>query len=538
MPDKEIKKAGSLPATTATNLNNQGANLSQKVEQVNGSTKYLVDHEKRIKWFWYPETDKEGDTKSCKIDHLNYIGFLRQEGFRRYDIEENFTFIRIINNRIREASLTEIQDFIIRYVKDFFSSKPANYFLDIDEEMVLNTFYRSPQTYFSKPKLSLIGTEPFELNQDTLDIAFFYFRNGFVEVSKAGITLRDYKHLKATIWENQVLDRDYSSSASEESNWKKFVWNISGKKEKRYQSIRTIIGYLSHSFFEYTLRAANFTDSKISEFDEGRTGKTLLSRAIGKVRNMTEIAGKSFRPEEEKKYQEVKMDTQVVHINDASSRLNFELLFNDITDGMRVRRLYKEPFTLKAKMIISTNKPLAVHGSSSLARVVEFEFADHYSKEFTPETEFGQWFFRDWNESDWASFDCFMLNCVHEYFVYGLLEAEEINLSQRKLINETSKEFVEFMTDCFDDENGQREPFLRYGHEFDIKELFQKFVSEFEEYGQNARRLSQTMFTKHLKLYALHKKIKVEQKKSGSRRSLIYYTDIHIIKVRQNEFDF
>lgn len=530
-PIKE--KAGSLPAPPPEPL----LNTEAKIQKNTLSSQYSVLGGYK-RWFWYPETDKEGDTKSCKIDHLKYIVFLRNEGFRRYDIEENFTFIRILENRIKEASLTEMQDFVIDYVKQFFKHEPENYDLEIDEEMVLNTLYRSPQTYFSKQKLSLIGTEQFEIKQDALDSAFFYFKNGFVQVSKAGISLLDYKYLNATIWENQMLDRDFSSIAPEESNWQKFVWNISGKKEIRYQSLRTIIGYLSHSFYDYTLRAANFTDSKISEYDEGRTGKTLLSRAIGKVRNMTEIAGKSFKPEEEKKYQEVKMDTQVVHINDASSRLNFELLFNDITDGMRVRRLYKEPFTLKAKMIISTNKPLAVHGSSSLARVIEFEFADHYSKEYTPENEFGQWFFRDWNENDWASFDSFMLNCVHEYFLYGLIEAEEINLSQRKLINETTKEFVEFMTDSFDDENGQKEPFLKYGHAFDLKELHQKFLSEYEEYGHNGRQLTQKKFTNFLKLYALHKKLNVEDKKSGAKRSLIYYTDIQQIKTRQNEFAF
>lgn len=485
--------------------------------------------------FWYGETEKGGTIK-CKIDHLIYINFLRSKGFRRYDLEQDFTFIRITKNLIKEVTLTEIQDFVLHEIERAFSKgipMEANH--EISKEMLLNAFYRSPQTYFSKHKLSLLGTESITINQDQLDVAYFYFKNGFVEVTKAGINLNDYQNLNHYVWVDQVIDREFNLMTNEVCDFQQFILNISGKKEGRFQSIRTIIGYLLHSYFDYTLRAVNLTDSKISDFDEGRTGKTLLSRAIGKVRNYKEIAGKSFMPENEKKYQEVKLDTQVVHINDARSNLNFELLYNDITDGMRVRKLYQEPFTVKAKIIISSNRPLAVHGSSAKARVIEFELADHYSKEFTPEDEFGQWFFRDWEADAWAAFDAFMVNCTHEFFVHGVIEPEEINLSARKLIKETNKEFVEFMEGCFDDNKGSKEPILKIGHEFDKKALYNQFILEYEDYGQAARKLTQRKFTDYLKLYALHNKIKFQEHKSGDKRTMTYYTESESIKSQQHE---
>lgn len=501
------------------------------------SIKAWLDNESKI--FWYAELDKEGNVKNCRIDHLKYINFLREYGFRRYDLEQDFIFIRIKKNLIREVSLTEIQDFVLAEIeKAFKHGIPIAANSDIDKEMLLNAFYRSPQTYFSKHKLSLLGSESITINQDSIDVGYFYFRNGFVEVTKAGVTLKDYSELQNFIWIDQVIDRDFSLIADEVCDFQQFVINVSGQKEGRFASLRTILGYLLHSFSDYPMRAVNLTDSKISDFDEGRTGKTLLSRSTGKVRNYKEIAGKSFQPENEKKYQELTLGTQITHINDARSNLNFELLYNDITDGMRVRKLYQEPFTIKTKMIISSNRPLAVHGSSAKARVIEFELSDYYSKEFTPETEFGKWFFRDWNHEAWAAFDAFMVNCLHEFFVSGVIEPEEINLSARKLIKETNKEFVEFMESCFDDAEGTKEPVLKLGFEFDKKALYHKFISEYEDYGQTARKLTQRKFTDYLKLYAMHNKIKFQEHKSGDKRTMTYYNEIEQIKSQQNELPF
>jgi len=478
------------------------------------------DTRNQIKKFWYPEKDKDGNIKTCKVDHLKCIDFLREQGIRRYDVQEDFTFIKITDNIIQEVTTTYIQDFVIDYIKTFYTTNKKNE--EITEEQVLNAFYRSPNIYFSKSKLSLIGNETLEINQDELDCSYFYFINGFVEVSKSCIRLRPYVELKGFIWKDQIIEREFNPNAAEKSNFQTFIFNISGQKESRFQSLKTIIGYLLHSFYDYQLKAVNLTDSKIGDFDEGRTGKTLFGRALGKTKNLVELAGKSFNAEDEKKYMEVGIGTQIVHINDAKNNLNFELLYNDITDGMRVRKLYLKPFIVHAKLIISSNKPLAVHGSSAKARVIEFEFADHYSKDYTPEHEFGEWFFRDWNSEAWECFDAFMINCSHEYFIYGLIEPDEINLSQRKLINETAKEFAEFMDSCFSSDSF---PFIVFGKEFDKKELYNRFVREYEDYGDGRNKITQRRFTRWLQIYAVNKKLSYREDKSGDLRSMTFFQE-------------
>ncbi len=489
---------------------------TKKTDHMNGK-----QAKNQIKIFWFSEQDKEGNVKNCKVDHLKFIDFLKEQGFRRYDVQEDFTFIKITDNIIEEVTTTYIQDFVINYIKSFYDANRKEE--EITEEQVLNAFYRSPNIYFSKSKLSLIGNETIEINQDEIDSSFFYFLNGFVHVSRSGIYLHPYTDLKQYIWKNQIIERTFNPNAREKSNFQTFIWNISGQKESRFQSLKTIIGYLLHSFYDYQLKAVNLTDSKIGDFDEGRTGKTLLGRAAEKIKNLVELAGKSFNPEDEKKYMEVGIGTQIVHINDAKNNLNFELLYNDITDGMRVRKLYLKPFIVHAKLIISSNKPLAVHGSSAKARVIEFELADHYSKDFTPEHEFGEWFFRDWNSEAWECFDAFMINCSHEYFIYGLIEPDEINLSQRKLINETAKEFAEFMDSCFVHEN--EIPFIVIGREFDKKELYNKFIKEYEDYGDGRNKITQRRFTRWLQIFAINRKLTYREDKSGDLRSMTFFQE-------------
>ena len=107
----------------------------------------------------------------------------------------------------------------------------------------------------------------------------------------------------------------------------KFVFNISGQNDKRFESLKTLIGYLLHGFFETKMKAVNLTDSTISENAEGRSGKTLLGRAIALIKMVCEISGKDFDPTNKHKYSSVNLDTQIVFLNDLRKRFDFETLF-------------------------------------------------------------------------------------------------------------------------------------------------------------------------------------------------------------------
>lgn len=474
--------------------------------------------------FWYSKIiNKQGEIE-WKIDHLKFIEFLRFSGFRRYDINQDFIFIRIRQKIIEEVTVHRIMDEVLKYIESIDELR-----LEIDgitKDELSSKFYTSPAIFFNDKKLSMLGVQQnLVLNSDMKDSSFIYYENGFVKCSANGFELLPYKELDGYVFRNQIKNRKFEKYSSD-GMFKQFVFNIAGKKEQRFLALQTMIGYLLHSFYETKMKAVNLTDSSISDNAEGRTGKTLLGRAISYIKNVCEISGKDFDPTNKHKYSTAKLDTQIVFLNDLQKRFNFENLFNDISDLITVDKKNLQPFAIRAKMLIASNDTFQIEGASAKDRVIEFELADYYNANFSPENEFGVWFFRDWDQNEWLRFDNFMIECLSLYLKCGVIEADPINLEKRKQIQHTNRDFVEFMDykikDCE----------IRLGGEYNKRTLHEEFLENYPDY-RNDRWLKMTAnFVKYLKIYAAHspalKGIISERKSNG--QSLIQFKKVEDIQ--------
>ena len=474
--------------------------------------------------FYSPCYDKDGKLKDLKIDYTKWIEVLYNLGFRRFDMDKNFVFVRVVNQIIEEVSVTHIQDAFIHFLENL----PENLNGGISREFLIGKFYRNPSHYFCENRLNLLRPkEPFTFNADTKEDCLIYFKNGFVRCNKDGYNLFPYTQLNGLIWKSQIVDRDFSCintmllQPKERGEFSHFTLNISGNDLNRYNSLTTIIGYLLHSHFLGKLKAVVFTDSKISDVPNGRTGKTLLGQALGYVKKFTEINGKDFDTTNKHKYQEVNLDTQIVHLNDVRKNFDFECLFNDITEGIVADKKNTKPFKVKAKMIISTNKTICIEGASAKDRAIEFEFADYYNEKFSPEDEFHHWFFRDWNETEWLNFYNFCLFCICSYLKNGIIVAASVNLNRRKLLESSNPEFVGFMDSQVKDGN------IKPNMEYDKKELFDRFLAEAPEYAE-MKSFKQRRFTDCLRGYAKYSGYfspidpDVHERKSGGVRYIIF----------------
>ncbi len=449
-----------------------------------------------------------------KINYLKLVIFLKALGYRRLDRDGDFAIVHVRDNVIRECSEQDVIDATESFIQNYPEENlPGN----IDKRKLLNKLYGALPTYFSKSILGRLRHEnPIVLNEHTRDKAFFYFRNGFVEVSKEEIQLKPYSDLKNFIWENQIIDREFKMVDFNEFAFYHFVKNISNAWEKhpyygrenkhpdfaRFESFQTIIGYLLHAFFETNLKAAILTDSRMDDDmaaePNGRSGKSLLGKSLGYFLNRNfqgsttyvEIAGKNFKPDNQFRYQELGLDTKLFHLNDAKRNFNVEVLFNDITEGISRERKQQGVHTVKTKIFITTNRTIKLKGSSARARFFEAELADYYDDVFKPDTEFGHWFFAQWTSQQWQQFDSFMLHCVHTYLKKGLIEPNQINLSKRKKIEETSVEFCNWMEDM--------SPLFTDGKRWDKKDLFTTYI---DRYPRDTAWMKQRDFTEWLKTY-------------------------------------
>lgn len=501
----------------------QKATISPQLE----NDKSQLDGQNPIFEFWYSERiNKQGQLK-WKIDHLRFIYYLRNTGFRRFDINSDYIFIQIIDHIIEEIPIHRIQDEVLGYLNSIIEEDLEG----VTKEELLSIFHTSPAIFFNDKKMSTLGVEPnLRFVADSKESGSIYYKNGFVKCSSDGYKLHSYSDLEGHIFKNQIKNREFHT-IDPDGMFSRFVFNISGKNDKRFQSLKTLIGYLLHSFYETKMKAVNLTDSTISDNAEGRSGKTLLGRAISLIKNVSEISGKDFEPTNKHKYATVNLDTQIVFLNDLRKKFDFETLFNDISDAITVDRKNLQPFIIRAKMLISSNDTFRIEGASAKDRVVEFELADHYNANYSPEDEFKCWFFRDWDADEWLKFDNFMCGCLTSYLRNGILEPEQINLDKRKLISETNSDFVAFMNDKV---SGRE---IRFNMDYDKTLLHEEFLDNYPEYRMDNWLKKTGNFTRYLKAYSKYStdlKSTIKERRSNSR-SFIQFTNID---TKQTELPF
>lgn len=440
--------------------------------------------EKTISIFWYK--DKKG---VHIVNHL-YKQWLEQCGFYKFYPEnsESFVFVKKENNLVEDTNENKIKDFVLDYLYSL-------------EDISIYEYMSGKSSYFKEDYLNFLENVDVNFKKDTKDSAYIYFKNCAVEITKDYINEIDYLNLDGYVWRKHIIDRDFVKSENTENDYSKLIFNISGKKKEKENSIKSTIGYLLHSFkTSANNKAVILNDETISENPNGGTGKGLFINAISKLKRVVTIDGKTFSFDKSFPYQTVSADTQVLVFDDVRKNFNFELLFSLITEGITLEKKNKDaiklPIEKSPKILISTNYAIGGNGNSFERRKWELEFAQHYKPSFTPLDEFGRMLFTDWNDNDWLSFDNFMINCVQLYLKNGLIESEFNNLEIRKVIAQTSFEFYEWIND----EN------VKTNTRYNKSDLYNRFLEDYQDYR---KWLSQKRFTQWLEIYGNWKKYNV-----------------------------
>ncbi len=458
--------------------------------------------ESKIEVFYSPVYGKDNDGNTIIVDvkfnYRKFIDLLYSFGYRRFDLDKQYIFVRVERQIISEVTTVQIQDHFISWIK----SLPQKLDFEISRNFLIEKIYKSPTTYFCERKLSLLKSETeIAFNSDTKTEGFIYYKNGYVRCSEEGYVLHDYSSLKNHVWRTQILPRTFTFK--EQQEWEisdmgvfaRFVFNVANKDTKRFTELCSILGYNLHSYYDRKLKATILTDSRISDKPDGRTGKTLLCKSLGKIKNYCEINGKDFDPSNKHKYELANLDTQIICLNDVRKNFDFESLYNDITEHLSVNRKNLQPFNIKAKILVTTNKTVSTEGESSKDRSIEFELSEHYSEKFSPLDEFGHWFFSEWEEKDWVEFDNFMMYSICLFLKNGILESQPINLRRRKIIDNTCPEFVEFMDDKL------KQGVIEFNKEYDKKSIHTMFVEEYPDVVEHRYHGKQSSFSKFLKIF-------------------------------------
>lgn len=463
--------------------------------------------------FWFPAGGGTSvENGRIKISRIRFKKFLESEGFCKYKIESNHLFVRVENNIVEEIDSIDVKEFVMNYLERMATEE----FEGTNRNEIIEALIKSANQLFTQQFLEFLITRNIEFNKDTFDKGYFYFKNGFVEVTRLrqgfggqGITFYSYKKMNKCIWRKQIIDRNFIES-KKRSVFEDFLFNVCRNEVKRYEALKSAIGYLLHTYKDPSItKSIVFIDEKLSDGAFGRSGKGLVIKSISKVRNVVIEDGRNFNPSKNFAFQRVKADTNIIGFEDIREKFPFERLFSIITDGITIERKNKDEVHLSyeesPKVVISTNFSISGVDDSTLDRQFIIEFSDYYNKSHRPVHDFGKPFFSGWNEDEWSDFDNFMIGCLQLYLKMGLVTYEFINLDKKKMIDETCQEFVEFAEDG-----------IETGKEYEKKELYESFKKEYEDFDK----LTQSKFTRWMKVWGKVKDYEVVEGKSGSRRMI------------------
>jgi len=442
--------------------------------------------------FWRYETGK------LQIINSDLLKFLASKGFARLKLSPtNYILVKKKNNRIRLSSDEEMMSYVGFYLK---SKKQMK---------VYEAFVKGVGQYITNKKLSFLPIDELPDDRDTKNTGIFYFKNGYCIISKTGIEVKDYSELPYVIWENRIINCNYIKTNKEEiGQFEQFCKNITKNDASRFLTLKTILGYLLHrNKSRGEAKAIILYDENmlLDNKTNGGTGKTLLSDALSQVRDLELFDGKSIKAESWFKNQRINLTTDIVTYDDLNKTTSLEMFYSMITTGVEVEKKRKDAFYIRfeesPKIVITSNYPVkGPGGSSDERRRFEFEVANYYDHEFTPEDEFGNRFFNeDWGKDEWQKFYHFLMECLMEYLNNGLIKSPSINFEKKKLELNTSKHFLEFA-----------ENFLEFNH-WEDKRLAEVLYKEyFPEEG-----VTPHMFKKWLEEYCSVNNAKLKIKSTG-----------------------
>ncbi len=450
-----------------------------------------IDEEAQETQFWV-----KSDKGVVRIIHVLFKQFLEDNGFYKYCPEgsKNYVFVKVTDNLIDHTDEKEIKDFVL------------NNLIEIDDLSIYNHFADKVR-YFKEDFLTLLNTIDVYFIEDNRDTSYLYYRNCAVKITKNDVQMIDYLDLGGYVWKDHVIDRNFSQCSSD-TDYSKFISNICNGEEDRVASMKSTIGFLMHGHKNLSFcPAVILNDEVISDNPEGGTGKGIFMNALGQMKKVVTIDGKSFTFERSFAYQLVSADTQILVFDDVRKHFEFERLFSVVTEGLTLEKKNKDaikiPFEKSPKIAITTNYAIKGSGNSFARRKWELELHQHYSKNYTPLDEFDKLFFGDWNDDEWCAFDNYMIGCLQGYLNTGLLESKFVNLKIRQLSAETSHDFIEW---CGLINGSQDNPLLGVDIKISLHTTYLDFIEQYPDYAPKAKlTISRIKFNKWMSAYASFK---------------------------------
>lgn len=410
-----------------------------------------------------------GKGNSLKLIPIRYKYWLQRHNFAKYfpSDQKTYTFIKIDGKIIEETNEEWVKEYVMKDLELNSTGGNFDYF----------NFMATNKQAFDGKFLNMLESRKVEFKKDTETECYLYYQNCIVKVTKDSTEIIQYKDVQEYVWKNQIIQRDYEQTDHHKSEFRHFLWCVSGKNMVRYKTIQSVAGWLLSGYKDSADNIAIvINDTVISDNPNGRSGKGLFCQGIARMKKVEVLNMKKIDLSKPFDLQTVQIGCQVLVFDDVKKNFAFENLFSLITEGITLE--YKNQAAVKLsiedspKIVIPTNYTLAGVGDSHDGRKFEVEFTDYFNKKYKPIHEFGHKFFSGWDKIEWQKFDNFMIRCLQVYLQSGLIPCEFDNIEIKKFMKNTSKDFYDFVKD---------HDFIEFGKPQAKRSVHDKFIEVFPD---------------------------------------------------------
>ncbi|MDA9817147.1 DUF5906 domain-containing protein [bacterium] len=454
--------------------------------------------------------------------------FLETIGVLYKEVHDTYVLIYKEENIISEVPIKVIKDLINEYLNQL---TPLNLNIDgvvetFTVEAQIEAFYRQMNLVLNDSFLEFLELDNTPILKDQSDKSFLCFSNGVLEVTAEKVVLKAYAELdQSVVWKKQITEFNLGSRPKKKSHFQNFIHNVCANNPERIRALRSAIGYMLHAYHRKSGgQMVILYDEQITDLEnpQGGTGKGVVASAIMVIRNTAKIDGKKIDGKGRFDLQDVRLDTEVVWIDDVGKQLDIDRFNSISTDGFNIEQKYKDSILIPAeespKIILCANIIMDCAGTTRRRRQFVVELSSFYSSKIKTGVEEPiieehgcRFFSNDWDEREWNRFYWYMVGCLHDYLKDGLAPAPSINVADnrsRQLIGE-------------DLHNWLQKKNFKPKVDYHTQDLFNEYKGLYEP-GND--RFTQRSFSNKLKQYIVlrNQQVKFDTKSQNGKKTSVF----------------
>jgi hypothetical protein len=292
---------------------------------------------------------------------------------------------------------------------------------------------------FSDHNLNSLPLLEIKEAKHTIDRAFYFYENGFVDVSKKNIKLLPYQKLNGVyIKREKVIKRKFVriNTKDSDTNLKNakaamslnsFLNRISKSEkitdsgqiivyddDKKLKYLRQLIGYCLHDF---KMKGKTDFAPYFCDDEGGGSGKGIIIQILEQFTAVAQVNGKK-----DERFDPLNLTekTRVKVYSDVKEGFSLQETYNEITEWGYIRKMHKDPIVLKYeesyKVAFTGNFLMKGIKSSDKRRLRVYDIHIYFNEKHTPEKEYGCTFMNQtWDNANWNFFDNMVMEIVQDW---------------------------------------------------------------------------------------------------------------------------